>query len=272
MKMMILLMGLLTVSQAFANFDAKPLGVTKGGSGTTTSTGTGSVVLNTSPVLVTPALGTPSAVVLTSGTGLPISTGVSGLGANVAALLAVFSSANLSAAITDETGTGAAVFANSPVLITPALGTPSALVGTNITGTAAALSIGGNAATATALQTARTINGVSFNGTANITIPEAPTSVVDMGDTAYSIQATDGHVRTSTTLTAQRAATLPACTAGNIGEKHEIKNTSSQTFNVVLTAAGLDSIDGAATYTLEPGDSVPVICADFTVTGTWDVE
>jgi hypothetical protein len=38
---------------------------------------------------------------------------------------------------------------NSPTLVTPALGTPSALVGTNITGTAAGLSIGGNAATAT---------------------------------------------------------------------------------------------------------------------------
>lgn len=37
----------------------------------------------------------------------------------------------------------------TPTLIDPALGTPTALVGTNITGTAPALSIGGNAATAT---------------------------------------------------------------------------------------------------------------------------
>jgi hypothetical protein len=42
-----------------------------------------------------------------------------------------------------------AVFATSPTLVTPALGIPTALVGTNITGTASALSIGGNAATAT---------------------------------------------------------------------------------------------------------------------------
>jgi hypothetical protein len=47
------------------------------------------------------------------------------------------------------TGSGNVVLATSPTLITPALGTPSALVGTNITGTAAGLSIGGNAATAT---------------------------------------------------------------------------------------------------------------------------
>jgi hypothetical protein len=42
----------------------------------------------------------------------------------------------------------------SPTLVTPNLGTPSALVGTNITGTAAGLSIGGNAATATTATTA----------------------------------------------------------------------------------------------------------------------
>ncbi len=45
------------------------------------------------------------------------------------------SSANLAAALTDETGSGLAVFATSPVLTTPNLGTPSALVLTNATGT-----------------------------------------------------------------------------------------------------------------------------------------
>lgn len=68
--------------------------------------------------------------------------------------LGSFTSSQLLGALTDETGTGANVFATSPTLVTPALGTPSALVGTNITGTAAGLSIGGNAATATTLVTA----------------------------------------------------------------------------------------------------------------------
>ena len=57
---------------------AGTLAVTNGGTGTTTSTGTGNVVLSTSPTLVTPALGTPSSVVLTSATGLPLTTGVTG--------------------------------------------------------------------------------------------------------------------------------------------------------------------------------------------------
>jgi hypothetical protein len=43
-----------------------------------TNTGTGSNVLATSPTLVTPALGTPTAIVLTSATGLPLTTGVTG--------------------------------------------------------------------------------------------------------------------------------------------------------------------------------------------------
>jgi hypothetical protein len=44
-----------------------------------------------------------------------------------------------------STGTGNNVLSTSPTLVTPALGTPSALVGTNITGTASGLSIGGSA-------------------------------------------------------------------------------------------------------------------------------
>jgi hypothetical protein len=118
-----------------ALFDAGPLlKVTKGGTGVGTSTGTGNNVLSNSPTLVTPALGTPSSATLTNATGLPISTGVSGLGTGVATFLATPSSANLAAAVTDETGTGNLVFTNSPTLVTPNLGTPSAAVLTNATG------------------------------------------------------------------------------------------------------------------------------------------
>jgi hypothetical protein len=58
---------------------------------------------------------------------LPISTGVSGLGTGVATFLATPSSANLAAALTDETGTGANVFATSPTLVTPTV-TTSAVI------------------------------------------------------------------------------------------------------------------------------------------------
>ena len=71
-----------------------------------------------------------------SGT-LPVAnggTGITSLGSNVATFLGTPSSANLRSALTDETGTGGAVFATSPTLVTPALGTPASGVLTNATG------------------------------------------------------------------------------------------------------------------------------------------
>jgi hypothetical protein len=123
----------------------------------TDETGTGLLVFNTSPtlvtpvlgtvtsgnisactstnmVMVTPILGTPASGTLTNCTGLPIASGVSGLAANVATFLATPSSANLAAVLTDETGTGANVFANNPTLVTPILGTPTSGTLTSCTG------------------------------------------------------------------------------------------------------------------------------------------
>jgi hypothetical protein len=51
-------------------------------------------------------------------------------GTNVQAFLAVPSSANLRAAMTDETGTGVLVFATSPTLVTPTLTNPTVTTGT----------------------------------------------------------------------------------------------------------------------------------------------
>ena len=97
-------------------------------------TGSGALVFGTSPVLTTPNIGTPSYAVLTSATGLPISTGVSGLGAGIATFLATPSSSNLAAAVSNESGSNVLVFSDSPTLITPNLGTPSVITLTNGTG------------------------------------------------------------------------------------------------------------------------------------------
>ena len=58
----------------------------------------------------------------------------SDLGTNVATFLATPSSANLAGAVTNETGSGALVFATSPTLVTPVLGTPASGTMTNVTG------------------------------------------------------------------------------------------------------------------------------------------
>ena len=172
------------------------------------TTGSGSVVLATSPVMTTPNLGTPSAATLTNATGLPISTGVSGLGTGVAAALAVNTgsagavvlyngalgtptsgtltsctglpistgvsglgtgvatflatptSANLRSALTDETGTGSAVFATSPTLVTPILGTPTSGTLTSCTGLPISTGVSGlGAGVATALAIAPNASG-----------------------------------------------------------------------------------------------------------------
>jgi hypothetical protein len=101
-------------------------------------TGTGDIVLNTNPVLVTPNLGVPSFLDLTNATNLPIAS-IIGIQPSLYPFLATPNSANLRAAVVDETGTGALVFADGPTLtggtftsptinnatlVAPALGTP----------------------------------------------------------------------------------------------------------------------------------------------------
>jgi hypothetical protein len=122
------------------------LPVASGGSGAATLTGVlkgngtsafTAATAGTDYVAPGGALGTPSSGTLSSCSGLPISTGVSGLGTGVATFLATPSAANLASAVTEETGSGNLVFATSPTLVTPVLGTPSSgtLSGCTVDGT-----------------------------------------------------------------------------------------------------------------------------------------
>ena len=113
-------------------------------------TGSGKLVGDTSPALVTPNLGTPSAVTLTNGTGLPVSTGISGLGTGVAAALAI--AIGSAGAFTTFNG---------------ALGTPSSITLTNATGLPISTGVSGlgtGVATALAIAIGSAGAFTTFNG------------------------------------------------------------------------------------------------------------
>lgn len=71
----------------------------------------------TNKTLVAPALGTPASGTLTNCT-IPVGS-ITGTGTGAVTFLTTPSSANLRSMLTDETGTGAAVFAGSPQITTP---------------------------------------------------------------------------------------------------------------------------------------------------------
>lgn len=92
-----------------------PLAITQGGTGSNSATFSGANITSINANNI-------SSGILADTYG---GTGINALGTNVATFLGTPSSANLAAAVTDETGSGALVFATSPTLVTPVLGTPT---------------------------------------------------------------------------------------------------------------------------------------------------
>lgn len=131
------------------------------------STGSGGFVLQTSPALVTPALGTPASGVLTNATGLPLTTGITG----------TLGVANGGTGSTTATGTGAGVRQVSPTLTTPILsgaGSTALIALYNVTATLTPAAV---AANTTAEQTFA-VAAVAVGDTINV---NKPTSQAGLG-------------------------------------------------------------------------------------------
>lgn len=225
------------------------------GSGTNT---TATMAVGTGASLSASGSGTITA------TAAPLS-GVSGLGANVATFLATPTSANLAAAVTNETGSGALVFATSPALTTPDLGTPTALVGTNITGTAAALNIGGTApagtltgatlaagVTASSLTSVGTLTTLAIAGTETITSASATSFSVGLnGATNPSFVVDNSTASQAGGISVQGGAAAGTTTVAAIssGSNQNLTISSLGTGNLVMRGTGASTTIAAGAST-----------------------
>lgn len=249
---------------------------------TLSATGTGSVVLSISPTLVTPLLGTPTSGVLTNCTGLPVSTGISGLGTGVGAFLATPSSANFATMITNETGTGSVVLSISPTLTTPLLGTPTSGVLTNCTGYTAANLSGLGAGVGTFLATPSSDNLLAAvtdeTGTGSIVFATSPTLVTPLLGTP-----TSGVLTNCTGLpvagagTGRASATAYAPIVGGTTSTGAQQSTASGSAGQIFQSAGNAAVPtwSTPTYPSTSGTARKKLVSDGTnnvySTETWAV-
>lgn len=240
---------------------------------------------STSATFVTPILGVPTSVTLTNGTGLPISTGVSGLGSGVATFLATPSGANLASALTTAlpvskggtnctaatitclnniTGFSAAgttgttstnlVFSTSPTFITPTLGAATA---TSINGNT--FTTGTYTVTGTAAKTLNFTNTLTLSGTDSTTMTFPSTSATvartDAANTFTGHQTIEGITSTGATGTGKLVFdTSPTFTTAVSAPVGSITSAGYQ-FAGIGSGAGISLAGGGGLYFIDGGGS-----------------
>ena len=211
-----------------------------------TSTGTGNVVRATSPTLTTPNLGTPSTVTLTNATGLPVSTGISGLGTGVATALAV--NVGSSGAFTTFGG---------------AMGTPSSITLTNATGMplSGVTGLGTNVATALGIAVGSagafvTTTGSGASGSWNINAATVTDGVYTSGSYADPAWITS-------LSTSKLSGSIPI-SAGGTGQSD--KTSAFDALSPTTTKGDIIANSGTSNIRVPVGADGQILVADSTET------
>ena len=241
----------------------------KGGTGQTVYTVGDILYASTSSLLSKLAAGTATYVLTSNGAGVAPSWATIGNAATVttnANLTGVITSVGNATSIASQTGTGSKfVVDDSPTLITPNLGTPSTLVGTNITGTASGLTSG------TVTTNANLTGGVTSVGNAATVITNANlTGVITSSGNATSIASQTG---TGTTFVVDDSPTLitpnlgtPSTLVGtNITGTASSFTASNVTTNANLTG-DITSVGNATKVAGQSGNTGKYLKTDGTST------
>lgn len=164
---------------------------------------------------------------LTLGSALPAGsggTGITSLGTGIATWLGTPSSANLAAAVTDETGSGSLVFATSPTLVTPTLGVATATsvnkVALTAPATSATLTLADGSTLATSGANSLTL---TTTGATNVSFP-AETMTAGFRNTPLSGSA--------------EKTTSYILAIGDVGKSVQLGSGSSVTINNSVFGAG----------------------------------
>jgi len=212
---------------------AGTLAVLNGGTGVTTSTGSGNNVLSTSPTLVTPILGTPQSVTLTTATGLPLTTGVTGI-------LPVANGGTATATPALVAGSGVTISGTWPNQTIAATGSGGTI--TSVTATSPLASSGG---------TTPNISITSSTGSGAVVLATSPTLVTPLLGTP-----------TSGTLT---NCTFPTLNQNTTGSAASVVTTN---FSIQESGGLLIFKYGATTIASMTSTGVFTTISDVTANGT----
>lgn len=219
--------------------------------GTTGTTST-NLVFSTSPTLVTPNLGTPSALVGTNITGTASGLTAGNVTTN-ANLTGPITSVGNATSIASQTGTGTKfVVDNTPTLITPILGVASA----------------------TSLNTGTTLNGTIFAKSANVLSLATTNHALTAGNEASGVNLAIGLYSTSTAIQARSNGASSNIFMNPLGGTVQVGDgslTGQRLFSIINTGSGTGDwssieVRNAAAST----DAIRMYClgTGFTTSGT----